>query len=327
MSEETRPGAAGVIVLTDIVEEGLPLDQLPEISGGLQAESDRNRFDKAPEPESPEPEFQEPESREVDLEVLELDLEASLMQDAVAGSEEEPSPAATAGDREKTAGEKPPAEAKADAKADEIAGDVDALLDDDEFAELEFPENSDPVLAGLRHAGLRRAGEEPEPVAGRPVSGPDCESPDDYLVDEEPEPAGAGPAAAGTQTEAEISSSLAATIRRQVEAAAPQTASSEPEICTEPTTPDFSRQIESLTQEWSKQLLQSTYASMDKMIQAVGDLAPTIVDRVAREIIPPLAEQVIKAEIARLEAKLESEEEPEDEIPPPPPGPKPAADE
>jgi hypothetical protein len=315
MSEETRPGAAGVIVLTDIVEEGLPLDQLPEISGGLQAESDRNRFDKAPEPES----------REVDLEVLELDLEASLMQDAVAGSEEEPAPAA--GDRETAAGEKPPAEAKADAKTDEIAGDVDALLDDDEFAELEFPENSDPVLAGLRHAGLRRAGEEPEPGAGRPVSGPDCESPDDYLVDEEPESAGAGPAAAGTQTEAEISSSLAATIRRQVEAAAPQTASSEPEICTEPTTPDFSRQIESLTQEWSKQLLQSTYASMDKMIQAVGDLAPTIVDRVAREIIPPLAEQVIKAEIARLEAKLESEEEPEDEIPPPPPGPKPAADE
>ena len=57
MSEETRPGAAGVIVLTDIVEEGLPLDQLPEISGGLLAESDRNRFDKAPEPESPEPEL------------------------------------------------------------------------------------------------------------------------------------------------------------------------------------------------------------------------------------------------------------------------------
>ena len=149
-----------------------------------------------------------------------------------------------------------------------------------------------------------------------PGSGPECESPEDYLVDEDQGSSSgedqAGSSGSGSSlssnTEEEISSSLAATIRRQVEAATPRSSSAEPQVCPEPTTPDFSRQIESLTQEWSKQLLQSTYASMDKMIQAVGDLAPTIVDRVAREIIPPLAEQVIKAEIARLEARLEGDE-------------------
>ncbi|MCK5915712.1 MAG: hypothetical protein KAG92_06205 [Deltaproteobacteria bacterium] len=62
-----------------------------------------------------------------------------------------------------------------------------------------------------------------------------------------------------------------------------------------------------MIQEWSKQLLQTTYTSMDKMIKAIGDLAPTIVDQVAREVIPPLAEKVIKAEITRLEEKLELE--------------------
>lgn len=83
------------------------------------------------------------------------------------------------------------------------------------------------------------------------------------------------------------------------------------EIFHEPASPDFSGEIEGLTREWSKQLLQTTYASMDKMIKAIGDLAPTIVDQVAREVIPPLAEKVIKAEIAKLEAKLEEEDEEE----------------
>ena len=75
-------------------------------------------------------------------------------------------------------------------------------------------------------------------------------------------------------------------------------------------------QVFSLIQRLALQLLQPlmehlaiVHASMDKMIKAIGDLAPTIVDQVAREVIPPLAEKVIKAEIARLEEKLESEEE------------------
>ncbi|MEA3240201.1 MAG: hypothetical protein U9P37_01260 [Pseudomonadota bacterium] len=76
---------------------------------------------------------------------------------------------------------------------------------------------------------------------------------------------------------------------------------------TEPQTVDFSKQIEGLTQEWSKKMMVSTYASMDKLIQALGDMAPTIVEQVAREIIPPLAEKTIKAEIKRLEEKIEGD--------------------
>ncbi len=284
MSEQMGAGPAGVIVLTDIVEEGLPLDKLPDLPGEFREGAGRNRNDECRADPIPD----------VDLEVMELDLEAFMMQDA----------------EERKTGGLEPVSGGVEAAADDIAGDAGALLDDEEFAEIEFPEDPDPVLAGLQNAGLRRAG------VTTPGSGPECESPDDYLVDEDQGGSSgddqAGPVGSGSSltsnTEEEISSSLAATIRRQVEAAAPRSSSAEPQVCPEPTAPDFSRQIESLTQEWSKQLLQSTYASMDKMIQAVGDLAPTIVDRVAREIIPPLAEQVIKAEIARLEARLEGDE-------------------
>ena len=305
MSEEKNRTPAGVIVLTDIVEEGLPLDQLPDLPGGFGVEAGQDCFEEIPENEKSD-------IPEIDLEVLDLDLEASLMQDAAAEAGEEA-----------VADGKPQSQKEADGD-DEIAGDSDALLDDEDFAEIELPEDPDPVLAGLRSAGLRRAGEDGEagPAAPAASCGPECESPDDYLVDDEPaaEPLrGKSPdhPVGAPGAEAEISSSLAATIRRQVEAAGPGPASSEPEICAEPAAPDFSRQIESLTQEWSKQLLQSTYASMDKMIQAVGDMAPTIVDRVAREIIPPLAEQVIKAEIARLEKKLEGEDDEVDDMLPP----------
>jgi hypothetical protein len=88
-------------------------------------------------------------------------------------------------------------------------------------------------------------------------------------------------------------------------AAKPETA--RPSVVTEPQTADFSQQIEGLTQEWSKKMLVSTYASMDKLIQALGDMAPTIVEQVAREIIPPLAEKIIKSEIQRLEKKIEDD--------------------
>jgi len=315
MSKAAGPGAAGVIVLTDIVEEGLPLDQLPDLSETLRLEDERIRAAGPSENHIPD----------VDLEVLELDLETSLPQNGEARDE----------GRSGITGDVPTAgpEGLSAAAEDEIAGDAGALLDDEEFAEIELPEDADPVLADLRNAGLRRIG-----AAGEAADcGPECETPDDYLVDETP-PAGDDTAgernaveerpSAGAAAEAEISSSLAATIRRQVEAAVPGAASAEPQVCPEPTTPDFSRQIESLTQEWSKQLLHSTYASMDKMIQAVGDLAPTIVDRVAREIIPPLAEQVIKAEIARLEKKLEGEDDDaEDQAPPAVDRPGPGRDE
>ena len=110
------------------------------------------------------------------------------------------------------------------------------------------------------------------------------ESPEDYLTPDEEKPA--------TSLDTPM-------------AAEPETA--RPSVVTEPQTADFSRQIEGLTQEWSKKMLVSTYASMDKLIQALGDMAPTIVEQVAREIIPPLAEKIIKSEIKRLEEKIEDD--------------------
>ena len=86
-----------------------------------------------------------------------------------------------------------------------------------------------------------------------------------------------------------------------------ESASAQPSVVTEPEPSNFSRRIEGLTQEWSQKMLVSTYASMDKLIQALGDMAPTIVEQVAKEIIPPLAEKIIKAEIQRLEEKIEDD--------------------
>jgi hypothetical protein len=136
---------------------------------------------------------------------------------------------------------------------------------------------------------------EPE-VTKSPSGTTTTESPEDYLVPDEDGPDHAmksdslpPPAAPDTPPAAE-----AETTR--------------PSVVTEPPeATDFSRQIEGLTQEWSKKMLVSTYASMDKLIQALGEMAPTIVEQVAREIIPPLAEKIIKAEIKRLEEKIEDE--------------------
>ena len=144
---------------------------------------------------------------------------------------------------------------------------------------------------------------DPEKAFAGDIAAPvetDIELPEDYLLEEEmPE----------FMVESEPEPEPESEARTLTSTASLSLAAEQPEICAEPISPDFSKQIESMTQEWSKQLLQSTYASMDKMIKAIGDLAPTIVDQVAREVIPPLAEKVIKAEIARLEEKLESEEE------------------
>jgi hypothetical protein len=129
------------------------------------------------------------------------------------------------------------------------------------------------------------------------------ELPEDYLVEED-EPA------AEMSTE-KVESEPAAGSEAGLDKAAMSAADSAsiPHVLPEPQPLDFSRQIEDMTRIWSKQLLETTYSSMDKMIQAVGNLAPTIVDQVAREIIPPLAEKVIKAEIARLEETLALEED------------------
>ncbi len=269
-----------------------------------------------------------------------------------------------------------------------VAGDLDALLDDDDFAEVEILEVEDPVLAGLKSAGLTPEIETPEvdsvPVEAKrdeslpeddlndfedlldgvasvrdesdvdPIVGETAESEPESLTDagsaaefvemlrpEEVSPpeltlrsapsitADVAVVAADDETEIELpedyledeeimsgSSSSDMEIETQPEPHSPESSArmaspppfAEPRVLTEPQSLDFSQQIEGMTQEWSKQLLQTTYASMDKMIKAIGDLAPTIVNQVAREVIPPLAEKVIKAEIARLEEQLKLEE-------------------
>jgi hypothetical protein len=191
----------------------------------------------------------------------------------------------------------------------EDANDSEGLNDDLRSAAgiAETTENLSPDI------GISADDSVAEDTMAVPAGTPEDESPEDYVVDEDPAgqslSADVETATVANGVEAALGDVLANTVKNTDSGLQEPLASvSRPEICAEPQIPDFSRQIEDLTREWSKQLLQSTYASMDKMIQAIGDLAPTIVDRVAREIIPPLAEQVIKAEIARLEQKLEEEE-------------------
>lgn len=225
--------------------------------------------------------------------------------------------------------------------------DFDLDLDLDDFDEVYRPakfELDDPVLAELKSSGLQAKVEEDNPiddepneinelnefidfddfldevavVSEEPVGNnspeiplseePDVELPEDYLVDDEllaedlsfePEPE--------LQPEAQTEPESGFSSSAPPPWVDPSSSPVEPHVFAEPHAFDFSQQIEDMTQEWSKQLLQTTYTSMDKMIKAIGDLAPTIIDQVAREVIPPLAEKVIKAEIARLEEKLELE--------------------
>ncbi len=311
--EMDKPQTVSVktVELTEIIEEGLPLDELPEMSedktSGILLDVDPGEVDTAGR-----------ESESESTEALELDGFGDTLDDLESVFEE----SVDAGFDpvvESSVEVDPEPESSIEGKAGEnsselvVDGDIDALLADDDFTEIEIPErpeNHDPVLAELKSAGLTPADEvvvEPkseaaslatseslEPTEKLEVAADseetlttespetDIELPEDYLLDEE-----------------------VPVVRVESEPA-------EAEVCSEPFSPDFSRQIESMTQEWSKQLLQTTYASMDKMIKAIGDLAPTIVAQVAREVIPPLAEKVIKAEIARLEEKLESEEEQEE---------------
>ncbi|MBN2808701.1 MAG: hypothetical protein JXR80_04335 [Deltaproteobacteria bacterium] len=191
-----------------------------------------------------------------------------------------------------------------DEDAEDDAEDVDFLSEDEETQPSEQEDSPDE---GTLLADEVVAVTEPptvEPPTAEPPSA-DSEVLEDYLLDDEM-PGFSFESAPEVEPESE---SRPGPMAQSVFAAALSPGVGEPELCPEPPIPDFSQQIERMTQQWSKQLLQSTYASMDKMIQAIGDLAPTIVDQVAREIIPPLAEKVIKAEIARLEKSLELEEE------------------
>ncbi len=386
--------------LTEIVEEGLPLDELPEITRKSGGSDDSVEERVEPGAGSGAGEVQvEVDGGEDDF-GLDLDDFGDDLDDLESSFEEmKPASEAMSESDSEVAG-------KSETEVTEpVVGDLDALLDDNDFAEVELPEtpvNDDPVLAELKSAGLKpetevlvaESGEldlsvtekpegdmpddnvaedelsdlgdlldevalaeddaadellavegevdaevpagvdavtgfvemprpeevtaavvpefvnEPfEPVAPESadelpqvtkssevtqVGEPDDELPEDYLVDEE---------LLADSSEAETPA---------VEPLTTEAPVAEPQVLAEPKMPDFSQQIEGMTQAWSRQLLQSTYTSMDKMIKAIGDLAPTIVEQVAREVIPPLAEKVIKAEIARLEATLEIDDGEED---------------
>jgi len=301
---EKSDSAVKIIELTDIIEEGLPLNELPEIGArkSPQAESVagvETVMVSAPAAGAGDTGF----SGEGDFD---LDLDGFSDFD-VADATDKGDPVLT---ELKNAGLKAQAETLTagskdgeiyEARSSVLNDDVDDLFDED-FDDLdEFDELFDEAeIAGegtdvkFSFASVR----DPEPEA---------ELPDDYLVGDEltAEDSAAArktepqPQAKGRSEPSSPASSL------QVDSVS---GSATPHIFTEPHGLDFSQQIEDMTQEWSKHLLQTTYASMDKMIKAIGDLAPTIVEQVAREVIPPLAEKVIKAEITRLEEKLELEE-------------------
>ncbi len=292
--------AVKVFELTDIVEEGLPLDQLPEIESRDKSQIGAGGNDTlsraAAAPENVVAGLLDDDNLD-----LELDNFADLdMLDPVDEGDPVLAGLKHAGLREQveTPGGKDKREREYTTGKNGLNEDSVDLFDDD-FDDLD---DFDDIL------NKSEVKVSPDP-ARRPEPEPEIELPEDYLVDDELL-ADTGAADLKTESAPEtqtrtIPDSSPSVSSRRVDAG-PATAT--PHIFTEPQSLDFSQQIEDMTQEWSKQLLQTTYASMDKMIKAIGDLAPTIVDQVAREVIPPLAEKVIKAEITRLEKKLELEE-------------------
>ncbi len=311
--EMDKPQTVSVktVELTEIIEEGLPLDELPEMSedktSGVLLDVDPGEVDTAGR-----------ESESESTEALELDGFGDTLDDLESVFEE----SVDAGFDpvvESSVEVDPEPESSIEGKAGEnsselvVDGDIDALLADDDFTEIEIPEkpeNHDPVLAELKSAGLTPADEvvvEPKSEAASLATSESLEPAEKLEVAADSEETST---TESPETDIELPEDYL--LDEEVPVVRVESEPTEAEVCTEPFSPDFSRQIESMTQEWSKQLLQTTYASMDKMIKAIGDLAPTIVAQVAREVIPPLAEKVIKAEIARLEEKLESEEEQEE---------------
>ncbi len=286
--------AVKIIELTDIIEEGLPLDELPEIGARKSLLTEPAAGAEAATVSSPVA----GDTGFAGDDYFKLD-----MADSIANGDPILTELKNAG--LKVQNETLVAGSKNgeidDAKSSLLNEDADDLFDDD-FDDLDgFDELLDEtvVVGGGSDGKFSFASvRDPEPEA---------ELPDDYLV--------------GDELTAEDSAAARKTEPQPQAAGRPEPSSpvsplridsvsdsATPHIFTEPHGLDFSQQIEDMTQEWSKHLLQTTYASMDKMIKAIGDLAPTIVEQVAREVIPPLAEKVIKAEIARLEEKLEFEE-------------------
>ena len=296
--------AVKIIELTDIIEEGLPLDELPEIEARKSLLTESAAGAEAATVSSPAAGAGDTGFAGDDYFKLDMDEFSNLdMADSTANGD----PILT---ELKNAGLKAQNETLIagskngeiyEARSSLLNEDADDLFDDD-FDDLDgFDELLDEtVVVGGGSDGKFSFASVRDPEA-------EAELPDDYLV--------------GDELATEDSAAARKTKPQPQAKGRPEPSSPVPplrvdsvsdsatsHIFTEPHGLDFSQQIEDMTQEWSKHLLQTTYASMDKMIKAIGDLAPTIVEQVAREVIPPLAEKVIKAEITRLEEKLEFEE-------------------
>ncbi len=265
----SQPGS--IIELTDMVEEGLPLDQLPP----TEEETDVGTETIT------EPAIEMPTDTQED----ELEF---LSNEAIDGLDFIPAETMESQNNADTLDNKPLIEETVDSEKSEAPPEESLEV---KQATMDKTLEIEPTTIPAEDLNL-----EAEKLAAADEMFT-TESPDDYLVPDEkklsepmesellPPP----PAAAATP----------GTEQRE------QTA--RPSVVTEPEPADFSHQIEGLTQEWSKKMLVSTYASMDKLIQALGDMAPTIVEQVAKEIIPPLAEKIIKSEIQRLEEKIEDD--------------------
>lgn len=252
-----------IIELTDMVEEGLPLDQLPPAETET---GERTGLTVEPAIEIP-----------TDSQVEDPDF---LSDEAIDGLEFTPT------ETMEVQNEEAPQEDKQltgqSTNIGESKSPPEENLDFSETTAVENPAEETAATADIEV-------EEPEALAEAFTT----ESPDDYIVPDEDE-------LMETTESRDLPPPPAESMAEERETARPS-------VVTEPQTADFSHQIEGLTQEWSKKMLVSTYASMDKLIQALGDMAPTIVEQVAREIIPPLAEKIIKSEIKRLEEKIEDD--------------------
>ncbi|MBN2231980.1 MAG: response regulator transcription factor [Deltaproteobacteria bacterium] len=137
------------------------------------------------------------------------------------------------------------------------------------------------------------------------------ESPEDYLRPDEtgiPAAEAAPPAGEPVPEDtapmaAAVSAAAESALRRSAAALSTRTHESTPEVITD--SDAFAAEIDAMSREWSKKIMASSYRSMERLVTAIGDLAPMIVEQVAKEIIPPLAEKIIKAEIERLEQEIE----------------------
>jgi CheY-like chemotaxis protein len=297
--------AEDIIELTDLVEEGIPLDQLPPRSPTLEEPEEKDLFSALEEEDlfsTLEDQTGETE-RETENEVAfdlgaditkALEPETSPTTAAEISAEESAEESIAAAQPPDGAGSEPetPPESEATmgltaAPAEETPPEAAA----DDLADV-WPEESPADYLRPDEAGI--AAEEAG-IAAEEAAAPGGKTP----AGEEPVPEAGAPMAAAVSAAAESA------LRRSAAALSKRTHDGTPEVITDSDT--FAAEIDAMSREWSKKIMAGSYRSMERLVTAIGDLAPMIVEQVAKEIIPPLAERIIKAEIERLEKEIEDE--------------------